>query len=1334
MNANFSTISLTQRLRILFAVLVLSCLFIQHEVHASMLNDKHISAGAGLLTPSAQPYALSANSGKQTVRISVPVQLIGARKTQVVVFLRRSGEKQSIAMNDLGKEGDFRAKDGIYGVYVQIDTDKIKPDSCLSYETYIKQGRIEIASRPLRLCVSSFPVRIATSDTVKPVVLQDGVKVVANEVVLYAKPATSAATIRELARSINASVVGSILPLNAYQLRFSVPVSANRMLELVAQLGAQAGVAGVSVNALGEPAGHIDVTTDPEFANQHGVKLVLKHPTSAGMYVWDTGANGTGVTVVVADEGLDRTHPEFGTPGNCQVINNECGPLAANDDHAAPDILQWHGTRVTGIVAAKAMNLLGIAGVAHGSTVHPYKMAGYTLANMQQALTDVATYVASDGTASVINASFSGGPWSPATLGYAAAVNALCTAVNSAVATGGGAIAVMAAGNTPEIAPGVPANPDDWYYPARCNQHAAVPVANRSRIIAVGNSTSVVTANCGSVGVDQRCAAKIPYDSNLPGSNYGTWVDIAAPGSDIRTTTQGGVYTSSTGTSFSTPIVSGAVAILKSCGVVLDQIKPVLISSANVAVPYPTSASLTTTPRLDVYRALAQVNHAPTGITFSPLALYEKTNTTGYDVGGLTVADADSCDKHTYSIAGGVDMAKFSIGGAASDRLMLTDGVLNFIAKPNYFVDVRVTDFFGASAVQSLMVNVLNVNDAPAGTDKTVTTSEDTAYTFSAADFGFTDPNDIPPNNLSAVIITTLPLTGQLQLGGASVTAGQPVAVADLGTLTFIPALHAYGPSYASFTFQVVDDGGFANGGLNTDPTPNTLTINVTRVTHAPTGHPSITDTRSGVPVTDGTRKVGDLLAADTSPIANPDAWSVSGYQWQRADTIISSPVNVAGAVNSTYALDWPDYQKYVTVCVTYTDGGVPPVYVTLCSNVADASAVGDPHVTTVDGLHYDFQSAGEFVALRGADGMEIQTRHTPVSTASAITDPYSGLTASVSINTAVAARVGHHRVTFQPDISGTPASAGLVLRLDGAPTTVTANGLNLGSGARLSPLPSGAIQVDFPDQTTMVVTPGWWAVHGVWYLNVSVLHTSAFEGIMGARAHDSWLPRLSDGTSLGAMPNGLRDRYVDLYEKFADSWRVNDKTSLFDYAPDTSTSTFTLKSWPRQHPPYVVAHDKVEKPVKRGVAVRVCRMIADKVSQADCQFDVMVTGNPGFAATYLLNQKILAGLTIIRVHDDRGNSKDKEAVTFTATVAHNTTRMGQEGLVATGTVQFMLDGSRVGMPVKLDRQGQARLKMSRIKVGGQRVTASYFPAKGSAFLPSTSLDESLRLSRENDE
>ena len=93
---------------------------------------------------------------------------------------------------------------------------------------------------------------------------------------------------------------------------------------------------------------------------------------------------------------------------------------------------------------------------------------------------------------------------------------------------------------------------------------------------------------------------------------------------------------------------------------------------------------------------------------------------------------------------------------------------------------------------------------------------------------------------------------------------------------------------------------------------------------------------------------------------------------------------------------------------------------------VNDASDDGDPHITTVNGIHYDFQDAGEFVALRDANGMEIQTRQTPVATA-----PW------VSLNTAIAARVGKYRVTWQPNISGIPDPSGLELRVDGVLTTL---------------------------------------------------------------------------------------------------------------------------------------------------------------------------------------------------------------------------------------------------------------------------------------------------------
>ena len=100
----------------------------------------------------------------------------------------------------------------------------------------------------------------------------------------------------------------------------------------------------------------------------------------------------------------------------------------------------------------------------------------------------------------------------------------------------------------------------------------------------------------------------------------------------------------------------------------------------------------------------------------------------------------------------------------------------------------------------TMTVNVTAVNDAPAGTNKTVTTLEDTAYTFASADFGFTDPNDSPANALTAVKISTIPGAGTLALSGVAVTAGQTVSVANIaaGNLKFTPAANANGAGYAS--------------------------------------------------------------------------------------------------------------------------------------------------------------------------------------------------------------------------------------------------------------------------------------------------------------------------------------------------------------------------------------------------------------------------------------------------------------------------------------------------------------------------------------------------------
>ena len=1453
----------------------------------------------------ADPYALNPDSGKVNVRFSV--RLGGSDKIAGAVYLKRSGDPKKIAMNDLGKDGDPVAGDGVYGASVVVDTARLKPDSCIRYEAFIHGRRAKAASSSFHLCVSAFPLHIAASDISHPAEFPDGSKAVADELVMTVRQNTKTAAIQRLASDINAKVVGSIPALNFFQLKLPSAASASRLLEIVKQMRTRPEVVAASINAIGKFA-----SSDTYYSSQHGLQQMRAQD------VWASGATGSGVIVTVLDSGIDRTHPDFGTPGNCQLAENDCGGI--NDDSSG------HGTQVAGVVAAMTNNALGVAGVAYGGKIHSIVTNSTQTAivggsvvytGMVAGFNAAATYTASHASATVINASFNAvnafANWTP-----------VCAAIESAVWQGGLAVAVVvnAAGNEGQNATGI--------YPARCVDLNA-GLVHKSLFIAVASNTSVVDPACGSVAIGQMCST----------SNFGPWVDITASGSAIWTTAAGGSYASPSGTSFAAPTVAGAAAILNGCGVTPGNIKTALTTNTtglpaldNILVPLPNSTSpVAQKPRLDVYLALQRLNHAPTGVTFSPIALYEKTNTAaGYDVGTLTAADSDSCDKHAYSIVGGVDAAKFSIGGVASDRLMLTDGVLNFLTKPSYSVVVRVTDFFGATFDQPLTVNVLNVNDAPAGTDATVTTSEDTVYTFSAANFGFTDPNDVPPNNLSAVIITTLPALGQLQLSGVPVVAGQSVAAASLGTLTFTPPVNANGLPYTSFTFQVVDDGGVANGGVNTDPTPNALTINVTPVNDAPNfskgadqtvledaGAQSVPNWATGIsagpadeagqtlnfiitgntnpglfstppaispagdltyttapnangsatitvqlhdnggtanggvdtsapqsftinvtPVNDAPtfmkgpdqsvsdnagpqtatgwataisagpadeagqalnfiisgntnpglfstppaiNAAGDLtytpmlggngsatitvqlhdnggtanggadtsapqtfvinvshvpvppsgvvgingvrqasapqpsLHADTSGVNNPDSWSISHYQWRESIAAPpgDTPVAIGAATNVDYSLTLADVGKYMSVCAIYSD----PATTQLCSGT-DTIAVGDPHITTVDGLHYDFQSAGEFVSLRNSSGMEIQVRQTPVSTATPLTDAYSGLTSGVSVNSAVAARVGKHRVTYQADANNNTASGAPVLRVDGVVTTLPAEGIDFGDEGRVTPQGSG-IQIDFPDQTTLIVSSGQW-INNVWWMHLSVYHTSAYEGIMGARLKGSWLPRLSDGSALGAMPASLHDRYVQLYGKFADSWRVTGKTSLFDYAEGTSTATFTNKAWPTENGPYVAGPGPVAKPLGRNVAMQVCRNVAGKNEKADCVFDVMVMGNKNIAKGHLQIQNVRLGATQVIVRGaDRPDAHGD--MVFTATVSRQATVLPQVRsirAVPAGMVQFVINGKKAGAPVKLDGKGQARWKVPYQRFYKQRVTAQYIPAKGSIFLPSS--------------
>lgn len=291
----------------------------------------------------------------------------------------------------------------------------------------------------------------------------------------------------------------------------------------------------------------------------------------------------------------------------------------------------------------------------------------------------------------------------------------------------------------------------------------------------------------------------------------------------------------------------------------------------------------------------------------------------------------------------------------------------------------------------------------------------------------------------------------------------------------------------------------------------------------------------------------------------------------------------------------------------------------------------GDPHIQTIDGVHYDFQSAGEFVLLRDLD-FELQARQTAVQTGGPLPpNPYTGLSSCVSINTAAALRVGPHRITYQPVPDRQSIERQPELRIDGKLTAFNTGEIRLPSGGRIvRTTPGGNVQVETPGGTVVILTWNWWDHRQLWYLNVNVRQSRATEGVMGAIAPGNWLPALPDGTQLGPRPADLHERYLQLYEKFEDAWRVTSATSFFDYAAGTSTKTFTIEEWPFENPtrcdvppnPAVPPGPPPQKPLEERTAAQVCGNIVDKQRRFNCIQDVMVTGETGFARAYVQTEQ----------------------------------------------------------------------------------------------------------------
>ena len=89
--------------------------------------------------------------------------------------------------------------------------------------------------------------------------------------------------------------------------------------------------------------------------------------------VWDE-YTGDGVVIGIVDDGIDYTHPDISPNFKSEYSKDFC----ENDNDVMPvdsyeedddDIIDWHGTAVSGIAAGKGDNEIGIAGVAYNSSI-----------------------------------------------------------------------------------------------------------------------------------------------------------------------------------------------------------------------------------------------------------------------------------------------------------------------------------------------------------------------------------------------------------------------------------------------------------------------------------------------------------------------------------------------------------------------------------------------------------------------------------------------------------------------------------------------------------------------------------------------------------------------------------------------------------------------------------------------------------------------------------------------------------------------------------------------------------------------------------------------------
>ena len=228
------------------------------------------------------------------------------------------------------------------------------------------------------------------------------------------------------------------------------------------------------------------------------------------------------------------------------------------------------------------------------------------------------------------------------------------------------------------------------------------------------------------------------------------------------------------------------------------------------------------------------------------------------DPEGVAIFDADQTNGiFQYQLVNTTQWVDFGDVSDSSALLLDASTLIRFVPAPDYNGDATISfkawdQIVGAEGDKiavagnsggtnslstgddTATITVNSVNDAPAGRDHVISLPEDGAVVLTGSVFRFSDTDS---DGFQSVIITMAPTVGTLELRGQAVTDGQEITTAELWNedLQYVAAPNVSGEGVDSFTFQVRDDGGTANGGVDTDTAAKIINVNVSAINRAPT-------------------------------------------------------------------------------------------------------------------------------------------------------------------------------------------------------------------------------------------------------------------------------------------------------------------------------------------------------------------------------------------------------------------------------------------------------------------------------------------------------------------